>query len=96
MNIDRVKFSVLVWIAVYPVVTLLVLLTAYAMAGSPLAVRTLVTTVIMVPTMTFLIIPYIMRGFGDWLATPAANAAQNAATRRELQAWIDDMAACPS
>jgi antibiotic biosynthesis monooxygenase (ABM) superfamily enzyme len=92
---NRVKLSLLVWIAVYPVVTGLAFLSATALADSPLALRTLVMSAVMVPLMTFLIIPHLMRIFGKWLSRSPDRSAAAAQTQRKLQAWIDDMAACP-
>jgi antibiotic biosynthesis monooxygenase (ABM) superfamily enzyme len=62
------KMAILVWIAIYPTITLL-----FAFFGdhfsriTPLPLRTLVITVIVVPIMIFCVIPLLQKVMGNWL-----------------------------
>ncbi len=60
---ELAKQSLLTWIAIYPVITLLLWLLGPAIAGLPLMVRTLILTVILVPAMVAVLMPLLM-----WLA----------------------------
>jgi antibiotic biosynthesis monooxygenase (ABM) superfamily enzyme len=63
----RWKFAVVVWLAIYPSLTLLVWLVGPKIAHWPLALRTLVFTVVLVPWMVFLALPALQRLFRPWL-----------------------------
>jgi hypothetical protein len=63
----RWKFAVVVWLAIYPSLTLLVWLAEPEIAHWPLALRTLVFTVVLVPWMVFLALPVLQRLLGSWL-----------------------------
>jgi antibiotic biosynthesis monooxygenase (ABM) superfamily enzyme len=54
----RWKFVVVVWLAIYPSLTLLLWL---------LAVRTLVLTTLLVPWMVFVMLPALQRFLAPWL-----------------------------
>lgn len=94
MSINRLKLSLLVWLAVYPLVTALTLVTSDAVPDAPLLLRTLLTTLVMVPAMTFVIIPSILRAFGPWL-TPKPEPRDPEYERR-LDEWFEEMASCPN
>ncbi|MEM7491578.1 MAG: hypothetical protein AAF390_20875 [Pseudomonadota bacterium] len=51
----RAMLMILVWLAVYPIVTLMTYLTADMQA--PTWARTLLTTALTVPTITYLVVP---------------------------------------
>jgi antibiotic biosynthesis monooxygenase (ABM) superfamily enzyme len=64
----RWKFAVVVWLAIYPLVTaIFALFGEQIMAIQPLALRTLMLTLILVPLMAFVFIPLIQRVLKSWL-----------------------------
>jgi antibiotic biosynthesis monooxygenase (ABM) superfamily enzyme len=67
----RWKTAVVVWLAIYPSLTLILWLLGPTIQGLPLAVRTLVLTVPLVPFMTFVLIPVVQRLLAPWLRRPA-------------------------
>lgn len=65
----RWKFAVVVWLAIYPLVTLFFgLFGPEIMAINPLPLRTLLITLVLVPLMVFVLIPLLQRWLGPWLA----------------------------
>jgi antibiotic biosynthesis monooxygenase (ABM) superfamily enzyme len=71
----RHKMALLTWAGVWPVITLILWVLGPVMAMWPLALRTLVLSVLMVLAMTWVVIPSLTRIFLGWLAPtpPAAN-----------------------
>jgi antibiotic biosynthesis monooxygenase (ABM) superfamily enzyme len=63
----RWKTAVVVWLAIYPSITLILWLTGPTMQSWPLAVRTLVVTLGVVPLMVFVLIPAFQRLMAPWL-----------------------------
>jgi antibiotic biosynthesis monooxygenase (ABM) superfamily enzyme len=63
----RHRFALLVWIAIYPTITLLLELGGPLMADWPLPLRTLALTAIAVPLMVFVLLPTLQRAFAGWL-----------------------------
>lgn len=63
------KMAVLIWLGIYPTITLLVMLLFPYMAANnwPLALRTLTLTAIAVPIMTFVAIPFLQKLLKGWL-----------------------------
>lgn len=57
----------MVWLAIYPSITLLVLFFGPQLAQLPLMLRTLVLTAILVPLLVFILLPLLNRTFGSWL-----------------------------
>jgi antibiotic biosynthesis monooxygenase (ABM) superfamily enzyme len=62
---------VVVWLAIYPSITFVLWLVGPTIQGWPLAVRTLGLTVVVVPLMTFVLIPGIQRLLAPWLRRSA-------------------------
>ena len=63
------KMAVLVWIALYPTITIIFALFGEQLARiKPLALQTLVTTGIVVPLLTFSIIPPLQKLLSKWLS----------------------------
>ena len=60
----------LVWLAIYPSITLILWLVGPKMQSWPLAVRTLVITAGVVPLMVFVLIPGFQRLLAPWLRRP--------------------------
>lgn len=74
----RYKLAVLTWIGVYPIITLLLTILGPVTATWPLPLRTLVLTAVMVPTLTWVVIPALTRFFRAWLAAQPARVADRA------------------
>jgi uncharacterized protein len=64
---NKFKMSFLVWCAIYPTVTFIFWLLGDFLANLHPFVRTLVATLILVPLMVFVFLPFIMKRFGKWL-----------------------------
>jgi antibiotic biosynthesis monooxygenase (ABM) superfamily enzyme len=63
----RWKTAVVVWLAIYPCVTLVLWLLGPKIQSWPLVLRTLTITVLVVPLMVFVLIPAIQRLMAPWL-----------------------------
>lgn len=63
----RWKFAVMVWIAIYPTITLVSFLIGPYLKELPIPLRTLVLTLILVPLMVFIIMPNLQKLMGKWL-----------------------------
>ncbi len=61
------KTALLIWLAIYPSITLLVLVFGQHLARLPLMLRTLVMTAILVPLMVFVLLPWLQKLFATWL-----------------------------
>jgi antibiotic biosynthesis monooxygenase (ABM) superfamily enzyme len=62
------KMAVLVWMAIYPTITILFALFGHHFASiSPLPLRTLVITLIVVPLMVFSILPALQKLLQNWM-----------------------------
>jgi len=51
--------SLKIWVAIYPSITLFLLLFGQAMSGMPLYARTLILTVVLVPWIVFVGVPIV-------------------------------------
>jgi hypothetical protein len=67
-SIKRHKLVVLVWLGLYPLLTLITYVTGPFLAGLPIPLRTLVTSLILVPIMVYLLLPTITKRFATWLS----------------------------
>lgn len=64
----KYKMAILIWLAIYPSITLLLFLLGPALLDLPLMLRTLTLTVILVPLMVFVLLPMMTRLFRGWLS----------------------------
>lgn len=62
------KQAVVIWLAFFPLSLLVTWLTGRLVPGWPLVPRVLVSTVLMTPVMTYLVLPRMTRALGWWLA----------------------------
>lgn len=76
--VERLKRTVVVWVAVYPAVLLIISLVGESMKGWPLPFRVLGATLMIVPIVTNVSEPAVRKGIG---------AIQRMRQRRELSAW---------
>jgi hypothetical protein len=67
----RHKLALLTWLGAYPVITVILALLGPAIVQWPLALRTLVLSVLMVVTLTWLVMPGLTRVLRPWLSRPA-------------------------
>jgi antibiotic biosynthesis monooxygenase (ABM) superfamily enzyme len=63
----RYKLALLTWAAAYPVITVILALLGPEMAEWPLGLRTLVLSLLMVATLTWLLMPGLTRLLRRWL-----------------------------
>lgn len=61
------KRAFLVWLAIYPLVTILFYLLGDFLLQFPIPVRTLILTLIAVPIMAYIILPFYHKVFDKWL-----------------------------
>ncbi|HEV8045586.1 MAG TPA: antibiotic biosynthesis monooxygenase [Rubrobacter sp.] len=63
----RYKMVAVTWLAVYPLITLILVVFGPLLGLLPMLVRTLVLTAVMVTLMTYVIMPRMTRLFSSWL-----------------------------
>jgi len=66
----KYKMAVVIWLSIYPSITLLLYFLGSSLTALPLMLRTLVLTLILVPTMVFGLLPFMTRVFARWLYKP--------------------------
>lgn len=67
MQPPKWKFALMVWIAIYPSITLVQLLIGNQLLSLPLPIRTLIMTGILVPLMVYVLLPFLRKLLGNWL-----------------------------
>lgn len=61
------KFAIMIWLAIYPAITLLTYLIGDKINYLPLPLKTLIMTGILVPLMFFVLLPLLRKILGNWL-----------------------------
>lgn len=61
------KTTFLIWLAIYPLITLISYLFGEYLAIIPTPLRTLILTVFLVPVMVYILLPLYTRIFAKWL-----------------------------
>ena len=61
------KMAVLTWVTIFPLITLVVVVSAPLIGGLPLAARLAVTTLVTVTLMTWVVMPRVTRLMRRWL-----------------------------
>ncbi len=62
------KMAVLIWLAIYPLITtVFAVFGKYLMMIEVLPLRTLCITIVLVPIMVFVLIPFLQKLLGGWL-----------------------------
>ncbi|MBL8726032.1 MAG: hypothetical protein JNK49_18445 [Planctomycetes bacterium] len=65
---NRLKLVFVTWLGIWPLITaVLSVLLPVLLPRFPLPVVTLIVTVLVVPTMHFVVMPVLMRWFGPWV-----------------------------
>jgi antibiotic biosynthesis monooxygenase (ABM) superfamily enzyme len=59
--------AILIWFAIYPTANLIFILFGERIDPLPVYLKTLVLTLILVPTMVFVLLPLLQRIFKNWL-----------------------------
>ncbi len=57
----KIKTAIIVWVAIYPTITLIQYLFGDILNKLPLVFRTLILTLVLVPSMVYLLIPFWTR-----------------------------------
>ncbi len=63
----RYKVFLLTWLAIYPLITGIFLLFGKQLSLLPLPIRTLLLTGVLVYLMTYIVMPWLMAAFHNWL-----------------------------
>jgi uncharacterized protein len=63
----RYKMAILVWIAIYPTITMIFYFAGEHLVKLPLLLRTFILTIILVSLMVFVFIPFLTKLFRKWL-----------------------------
>lgn len=61
------KTALVIWIAIYPALTLLITRFGEYLILLPLPLRTLVMTAVLVPLLVFVLVPALHKVLGGWL-----------------------------
>lgn len=67
MQPPKWKMAVLIWLGIYPTITLVLALLSPFLADLPLPLKTLSLTLVVVPIMVFGVLPLLTRFLGGWL-----------------------------
>ena len=61
----KLKSAFIVWIAIYPAITGILLLFGNLLNETPIILRTLILTIILVPLMVYILIPFWTKVFNS-------------------------------
>lgn len=61
------KRAFLTWLAIYPIITLLLWAFGEHLANLPLGIRTLILTLILVPLLSYVVMPFLNSFFSKWI-----------------------------
>ncbi len=64
---EKHKRAFIIWLAIYPLITILSLSLGSYLIDLPLYVRTLITSIIAVPIMFYGLVPLLNKLFRNWL-----------------------------
>ena len=67
MRPPRYKLAVVSWLAIYPLITLLLWALTPWIKGAPVPVVTLILSATLVTAQTYVVMPVMLRIFGGWL-----------------------------
>jgi len=62
-DMKKLKSSFIIWISIYPSITSIMILFGEDLAKLPIALRTLVLTIILVPLMVYVLVPFWTKVF---------------------------------
>jgi antibiotic biosynthesis monooxygenase (ABM) superfamily enzyme len=64
---ERHKRTFISWLAIYPLITIILYLAQGMLGDIPLALKTMLITLVVVPLMSYLVMPFYNRIFRKWL-----------------------------
>jgi antibiotic biosynthesis monooxygenase (ABM) superfamily enzyme len=67
MSPPRYKLAIVTWLAVYPTITAMLAVFEPLGLQTPMPVRTLLLTIVLVPLMVFVLVPILSRALAKWL-----------------------------
>jgi antibiotic biosynthesis monooxygenase (ABM) superfamily enzyme len=62
------KMAILIWITIYPTINILFLVLGTPLEAYSMYIKTLVMTLILVPAMVYLFLPFLTKTFQNWLS----------------------------
>jgi antibiotic biosynthesis monooxygenase (ABM) superfamily enzyme len=63
----KYKMAILIWITIYPTINILFLILGKPLQDYPMAIKTLVMTLLLVPAMVYIFLPFLTKTFSKWL-----------------------------
>ena len=63
----KYKIALLTWIAIYPLITIILAIFGEQLSQLPLPLRTLLLTAVLVPVMVYCAVPVLRNLFSKWL-----------------------------
>lgn len=66
-NTPRWKTAVVIWLGIYPTITTIFWLMSPFIASFPVPLKTLCLTLLVVPTMVWLVLPFLQKLLKNWL-----------------------------
>ena len=70
MQPPRWKMAILIWLGIYPTITLVLWLLSPFIANFPLPLKTLCLTLVVVPIMVWVMLPNLQKLLRSWLTKP--------------------------
>jgi antibiotic biosynthesis monooxygenase (ABM) superfamily enzyme len=83
MRPPRHKFALINWIAIYPLITLILWAAEPIVGRLPLYLETLAISVVLVSAMNFVVMPLMLRLFSFWLRPKTNLPATDPSSRRD-------------
>ncbi|KQV06485.1 hypothetical protein ASC63_03365 [Leifsonia sp. Root112D2] len=90
MRPPRHKFALINWLAVYPLITLILWLLLPLLTEYPLWITTLIVSLILVPLMNFLVMPLLLSLFAPWLTDRTSAKGRPDAQGRQVGARLGE------
>jgi antibiotic biosynthesis monooxygenase (ABM) superfamily enzyme len=63
----KYKTAIMIWVVIYPTINLIMLLLGNSLYELVLPLRTLILTIILVPLMVYVLLPFANKIFKNWL-----------------------------
>ena len=64
---SQIKTALVTWLAIWPSITVLLVVMPDMLSTLPIAAQTLILTAILVPWMSFVAMPWLMKRVGAWV-----------------------------
>ena len=66
-NTPRWKTAVMIWLGIYPTITIILWVMSPFIAPLPVPLKTLCLTLLVVPTMVWIVLPFLQKLLKNWL-----------------------------